>query len=183
MSEEIQFWNPRQTSLGREGYCHEVTLRDIGAPPKSPRVLRLLSAILPSKWLAIAEYLLCAKYCAWAFACSFSVPLPPYLSWKPGGVASLRKIGLAKWGEIQIPPGMWPWHGDIPTVQKLVNSLQLQKYSSVNGTFIHSVSVCWVPLWKATCLSSEDLLEHNGGVSLLVGNLQDKKKKKGNCRP
>jgi len=51
-------------SLGREGYSHEVTSRDIGAPPKSPHVLRLLAAILPSKWLATAEYLLCAKDCA-----------------------------------------------------------------------------------------------------------------------
>ena len=60
----------------------------------------------------------------------------------PDGIASLRKIGLAKWGEIQILPDMWPWHGDIPTVQRLVISLQLQKWNSVNRAFIHSVSVC-----------------------------------------
>lgn len=35
-------------SLGREGYSYEVTSRDIGAPPESLHVLRLLSAILPS---------------------------------------------------------------------------------------------------------------------------------------
>lgn len=69
------------------------------SPSQVTSCLQNAPTILPSKWLAFTEYLLCAKDGASTSASPDFTPQPLYLSWKPGSVASLRKTGLAKWGE------------------------------------------------------------------------------------
>lgn len=61
--------------------------------PSHFHVLRLLPAISPSEWLAFAEYLLCAKDCAWPSACLISITQISYLSWEPAGVSKKDRLG------------------------------------------------------------------------------------------
>lgn len=138
MSEEIQFWNPRQISHWAERIQLWGDFRD-GAPPESLHVLRLLSAILPSSgWPLLSICYVPRTVPELLHALSLFLYSLPLL--KTRWCSKSEKARLGKMGRNQILPDMalaW-WYPHCP---KLVISLQFQKWSSVNRAFIHSVFV------------------------------------------
>lgn len=140
MTHRADFW------LGREGNCQwdgtsEVS-GDDGVPPKPPSCPQIAACNIPIRVAGLGrESAMCQGLCLTLYVLYLSSStLIPIL--KTRWNIKLRKPGLAKWREGQLPSKHVTLAWGFPSSQSLVSILQLQDLSPTSGTFIHSTNVC-----------------------------------------
>ena len=164
MSEEIQFWNPRQISHWAERDTAMRWLQETLEPLQSHFMssdccLQSCHQVAGHCWVSAMCQGLRLSFCMLFLCSSTSLPLLKVRWCSKSEKDRLGKMGRNPDPARHVALAWWyphcPEAGDQPAVSEMEFGEQ----------GLHSFSVCWVLPWKATCLSSEDLLVHNGGVS------------------